>query len=265
MKQKRIRKLVTAGMYLIIIITMFIPTITANIVNDTNVFEKETKGSDDINIINNLIVDVNGGGNYTKIQDAINNATDGDFIQVWDGVYKENIIINKTLNVFGNSSKTTTIEGFGVNNSAVTIAANEAIFSGFTVQGGDFIGIELVVSQGVKISENNINNNTYGIWVFISSNNIIQNNNFMNNLEEAVSISLGLKNQVINNNFINNTGEKGQAFFWNSLFNKWQENYWDDYSGSGAKKIQGQFDILSISIPWANYDRNPQTEPYDIE
>ena len=44
----------------------------------------------------NITVDQGGGGDYTTIQDAIDNASAGDTIYVWDGLYYENIEIQKT-------------------------------------------------------------------------------------------------------------------------------------------------------------------------
>ena len=51
-----------------------------------------------------IIVDPNGKGNYTKIQYAIENASSGDIIRVWDGIYYEALTINKTLSIIGNGS-----------------------------------------------------------------------------------------------------------------------------------------------------------------
>jgi pectin methylesterase-like acyl-CoA thioesterase len=51
-----------------------------------------------------IFVDWNGTGNYTTIQAAIDNATVGDTIYVWDGEYHEKIIINKTLTLIGNGT-----------------------------------------------------------------------------------------------------------------------------------------------------------------
>jgi hypothetical protein len=40
-----------------------------------------------VNVSGIIIVDVNGHGNYTKIQNAIDNASSGDAIYVWAGTY----------------------------------------------------------------------------------------------------------------------------------------------------------------------------------
>ena len=48
---------------------------------------------------NILYVGGNGPNNYTKIQDAIDDATNGDTIFVFNGTYYEHITINKTINL----------------------------------------------------------------------------------------------------------------------------------------------------------------------
>ena len=48
-----------------------------------------------------LTVDDSGGANYTKIQDAIDNASVGDTILVYSGTYYENVDVNKQLNLIG--------------------------------------------------------------------------------------------------------------------------------------------------------------------
>jgi len=44
-----------------------------------------------------IIVDINGGGNYTSIQEGINNAVDSDIVLVNPGIYEENINFNGKL------------------------------------------------------------------------------------------------------------------------------------------------------------------------
>lgn len=52
-----------------------------------------------------LYVGGNGPNNYTKIQDAIDNANDGDTVFVYNGIYYERLFINKTINLIGECRK----------------------------------------------------------------------------------------------------------------------------------------------------------------
>ena len=93
-----------------------------------------------INIMGNgsaktITVDDDGGADYEKIQDAIDNATDGDTITVWEGIYYGKVIVNKSVSLIGNGSELTTITGGG-NGDLVTITADWVNMSGFSVTGG---------------------------------------------------------------------------------------------------------------------------------
>jgi len=48
------------------------------------------------------------------IQDLIDNASDGDTIYIPSGIYYENIIINKAINLIGEDKDTTIIDGGGI-------------------------------------------------------------------------------------------------------------------------------------------------------
>jgi len=60
-----------------------------------------------------IIVAKDENGDYDKIQDAIDNTTEGDTIRVWEGTYYENVVVNKMVNLVGNGSEETTIDGGG--------------------------------------------------------------------------------------------------------------------------------------------------------
>ena len=80
-----------------------------------------------------------GPGNYSSIQDAIDDANDGYTIFVYPGTYYENqIIIGKNITVTGAGASITIIDG---NNAALDdcgliriIAPGDVTFSGFTIQ-----------------------------------------------------------------------------------------------------------------------------------
>ena len=81
-----------------------------------------------------ITVDDGGGADYTKIQDAINASEDGDTVRVWEGLYEENVEVNKSIDLVGNGSEVTTINGGGSGN-VVLITADWVIMSGFGVTG----------------------------------------------------------------------------------------------------------------------------------
>jgi parallel beta-helix repeat protein len=110
-----------------------------------------------------------GPGNFTKIQDAVDNASDGDTVFVYDdsAPYLESIIINVSIHLLGENRNTTSIEG---GNHAVSIYVNGVTVSGFRVSNvGDFWNCcgFYVISQGNNISDNNIINNLRMNGVFL--------------------------------------------------------------------------------------------------
>jgi len=159
-----------------------------------------------------FIVDVNGGGNYTTIQTAINAANDGDSIRVWAGTYNENVIVNKTLNIIGNLTANTFINGGG-GGDVIQITADRVNISGFTITNGGTqfspnydAGIELNNVSNCVILDNNISNNgQLGIRFFQSNNNSIINNNINSNLRDGLLISISNNLTFVNNNISSNS------------------------------------------------------------
>ncbi len=130
-----------------------------------------------------ITVDDDGGADYEKIQDAIDNATDGDTVRVWEGVYYENVVVNKSVDLVGNGSEGTTIDAGG-SGDVVKIMADWVNMSGFSVTGsgnwGSNSGIE-VESDNDHIFENNCSSNRNGIYLDGSSECTVTNNTCSNN------------------------------------------------------------------------------------
>ncbi|HWR63419.1 MAG TPA: hypothetical protein VN365_03350, partial [Candidatus Thermoplasmatota archaeon] len=82
-----------------------------------------------------LYVGGSGPGNYTRIQDAIDNASDGDTVFVYDNSspYYENLIVNKSINLKGENRTSTIIDGQG-SGDVVYILANYINISNFVIQ-----------------------------------------------------------------------------------------------------------------------------------
>jgi len=136
-----------------------------------------------------LFVGGSGPGNYSKIQDAIDDATDGDTVFVYNGTYYEKIRVYKSINLIGEDRDTTIIDG-NHEGTVVYVHADEVLISGFTIKncespGNDweFCTIKIIVSKNVIIKDNKIstgelayNDHVASIFLHHSSYNIIQDN-----------------------------------------------------------------------------------------
>ena len=141
----------------------------------TNVDLKYAKG------ITHIIVDDDGGKDYSTIQAAINASNPGDNIHVWAGTYNENVVIDKTITLIGNSSTDTIIKG-DTSGNVVKITANEVNIEGFNItNSGKGNAAIKVTSSYNNISYNNFIYNDYGVQIHSSKGNIIVNNSIYEN------------------------------------------------------------------------------------
>ena len=153
-----------------------------------------------------LYVGGSGEGNYSKIQDAIDNASDGDTVFIYDdsSPYFENITIDKPINLIGEDIETTII-AFNYSNNVVNITADYVTISKLTIQNGNY-GIFVKSSYHNIINNKICSNLNFGLCLSYSTNNIIFENNIPNNL---YGIATGYKsnyNFISNNILTNNTG-----------------------------------------------------------
>jgi parallel beta-helix repeat protein len=148
-----------------------------------------------------ITVDDNGGADYEKIQWAVDNATVGDTIRVYAGLYNE-VVINKTVEMIGNGSTETIIAG-GINIVPITISADYVNVSSVRTSSSANTGI-LVTSDHNIISNCNASNGYNGISLSLSSYNIIRDSNFTSTLIASVSIGASCNyNEVLNCNILN--------------------------------------------------------------
>ena len=152
---------------------------------------------------NTLYVGGTGPNNYTRIQDAIDNASDGDTVFVYSGIYdiNEYIIINKSIRLIGESKLNTIIDGIGVD-----IDAPEVEVTGFTLQNG----LGIMISSFYENSGNNsIYDNIFKSnddFLFMGGMTIL--NTSYNNIFDNSFINCGLMiggsyHNSVNNNIIN--------------------------------------------------------------
>lgn len=224
-----------------------------------------------------LYVGGNGPGNYTKIQDAIDNAMDGDTVFVYDdsSPYKEKVIVDKSIKLIGENRNSTIIESYG---KIIFVNAGKVQISDFTIQQyGIRLSSGIFVSSSSSetiISDNIIKGLGYGI-IILSSNNTIYGNFIINNYEGIVLASenkfsssnntiyrneiaysksysivleLSYSNKIYENNFKRKISMSTHIYWIYDMVyyikyplkrNQWYNNYWDK-PRLGPKLIPGE-------------------------
>ncbi len=158
-----------------------------------------------------LYVNETGVGAYDKIQDAIDNASVGNTVYVYNGTYYENVIVSKTINLTGMDMKTTIIDGGG-SGDIVYVSSNYVNITGFTMlnSGTNSAGIQLDSVNMCRLMNNNLSDNYYGIHLTMSANNDINNNTcFMD--ERGIYLENSDNNTLFNNNLLENTISTGSG------------------------------------------------------
>ena len=177
-----------------------------------------------------LYVGGSGEGNYSSIEDAINAASDGYTVYVNSGMYNENIVIDKSIDLIGKDKENTFIDGgklgdvvrvttdyvnisgFTVKNSKVNLDNISNIYAGIYVEASYvnvkycdimdcLIGILLINTSYSDVSNCEISNNLGGINYYNSSYNQISNCRVVFNKPRfGVSLQKSNNNTIFNNN-----------------------------------------------------------------
>lgn len=226
---------------------------------------------------------------YPTIQEAVREANIGDRIFVREGIYNENVEINKDgIILQGEGRDTTIVDGNKISNT-LRINASYAKVSGFTFTNSGFFGssillqtassnilqdnkivnnkgngIELRHSHGNIIINNIIGNNKKGILIKSSSlGNAIAYNFISSNRKNGIECVDGSNYNIIHhNNFIDNTVNT-----YDICRNYWDKsekgNYWDDYVGFDLN--DDKIGDLPYEITCgSNVDRYPLMNPVNI-
>lgn len=149
-------------------------------------------------------VDDDGDADFASIQAAIDNASAGDTIFVYNGTYHENIVVHTAINLVGESRNATIIDG-GDSGDVVNVTADGTNISGFTIRNSNSSKAGLTVGAAhVTISGCNITDNARGIvlhnanYTTISSNWVQDNDG--NGIEAAYSGHCTYFHNIIKNN-----------------------------------------------------------------
>lgn len=202
------------------IITLFIGVSNFPILHAQNL---QSEANTQTNVI---IVDDEGDGDFTTINNAVRAAKIGDTIEVYSGIYYENVIVDKQLILKGIAKElgtgddigkpTIDSEGFGSlesSNSSIKLKADRCIVENFTViNSGAFYGAGIKIYSAYNIIQNNlVSNNWYGINpIEESSFNFISNNEIKDNECFGVKYS-GLVDDLCSDNNISNNEISGSG------------------------------------------------------
>ena len=220
------RKLFTITVLLILLIVSF-----------TGCLDEPTKEIEEVVIY----VDILGGKDYENIQEAIDNANEGDTIEVSPGEYFECLNIHKSIKIRGNpgtilhprnasenknsqiyiSSDNCTIEGLTLENSnywknllGIKINSSNTKISGNKITRYEY-GIYLKedvrnshIYTGIEISDNEVSNNSNGIYLYANAEkNLIKDNDVLDNID-GINIYYHL-NTTIQNNYVYSNSQYG--------------------------------------------------------
>jgi len=159
-----------------------------------------------------LYVGGSGIGNYTTIQSAIDNASDGDTVFVYSGTYYENVIVYKSICLIGEKKNSTIIDGsMNKEKDVICFTASHADIEKFTIKNGKN-GIltdgDYGVVDNLNIVENIIIDNIrYGVFFFGSGYNNVLGNIITNNIYGIKAYEFC--SNIIFGNIISSSSEAG--------------------------------------------------------
>jgi len=178
------RKYLVMGLIVLFIGASVLPNISGN---STTYFKPMILG-------NWLYVGGSGEGNYTWIQDAVDNASPGDTIYVYSGIYEENLFIEtNSLSLIGEDKEATIIIGNGNKHTILVELTKDVSITGFSI---------------TTESEESVYG---GIFISNSKNTLIQNNIIFENgqgINCKDSISFNISNNKIFNNWYGSSSFK---------------------------------------------------------
>ncbi|HUT00736.1 MAG TPA: right-handed parallel beta-helix repeat-containing protein [Candidatus Thermoplasmatota archaeon] len=176
---------------------------------------------------------VGPGETYLHIQDALNNATDGYRIFVYNGTYYENLTINHRIDLFGEDRSITIINGKG-SNTVIRVNANNVNISHFTITNGskaENTSIIQINAENSIITDNIISSGYHGIHLNNSNNHLLYDNIIRNNSGDG--IRLNQSNNNVNISFNTITRNKNGIYLHSSDGNKIYNNEIQNNNGSG--------------------------------
>lgn len=240
-----IRKCLAIGIIFLFVGACIIPAIAQNT-------EKQSSRG------NWLYVGGSGPGNYTKIQYAIDNASDNDTIYVYSGIFNENIVINKSISLIGQDRDTTKILGAN-GTEIIRLQDCSAELTGFTIEKFNKIndvGIILTDCWNCYIHKNKVISCGTGLLMGDTDSTVISNNTIFN-CTTGMFISF-IANITITHNRIEGNGKGSGIELWGVAFGILYKNYITRNSIMNYSLGLDLFGAWSVFIQQNNFLGNAQ-------
>jgi len=159
-----------------------------------------------------------------SIQQAIDNSSSGDIIAVYPGLYKENLVVNKSPIIISKpgESTETMIQAADPEKDIFYVTADNVTIIGFNVTGTNKAGIRYTGSGGI-IAGNKLVSDGRGIYLKEAENITIENNNASQNgcgIYLRDSSRNTLENNEVNHNWLYGEEYRNGILLKNSNYNK---------------------------------------------
>ena len=273
--------------------TVLVVMLLLNIIASTFTIQEVKAGPDIIYVDDdNTLGPWNGtlGNPYQNISSGLEHAIDGDIVFVYNGTYREHVLIDKSISLVGENPLTTVIDGnaseyfptleiFNTTNAVVenftvrnTTSYSEAYGILFykarniTIQNvvitDAYYGILINNSTQCKVLNNRIlkNHNSGIVFRGTSSYNIVVGNLISGNPTGIYIESFSEHNVFYRNNIIDNTL---QFNIFPPTYTSWDNgaegNYWSDYTGTD---INGD-GVGDTDLPHLGVEYHPLIEPWN--
>ncbi len=232
-----------------------------------------------------ITVDAGGGADYTGIQDAVDNATAGDVVEIAEGTYFESVLVNVSITLQGEGSSLTVISGdwtapvvhvtaddVVIRDLGVTVGLGAGILvegvtggtlSGLHGTGINGSGLEVshsqdVVVEGCLFNENLILGPASGVYIPSSEGCRVVNSSMASNAGNGLTLA-GTGHSVLNNTLhsngnagLNLTGAVSCSVSNNTMWENAHGVYLDKYCIENALEDNTVHDNdVGLLVNWA--------------
>jgi parallel beta-helix repeat protein len=203
---------------------------------------------------------------FLTIQEAINNATDGDVVFVYNGTYHENVVVNKTVSLAGEDFGITILDG-GASDFTVRVDSDNVTVSGFTirnsssiVRGSDvwnlnftgnvltdgLVGIRLFNANGSYVVGNNVTFCRTGIRLESCGTSLLETNSIAD-IDDVGILMVNSKNNTVKSSYFVRNVNQG-LFLNNSGGNTVEMNSFSE-NGCGIRlHLSGENFVIDNSV-----------------